>query len=156
MLGCKGAIVVMDGDEGRHLHKRNRPLTALAKREKARLAASGVELFVLNRYGIENYFSKSAMESVLGRDLTQFFPLAEDISVLDRLSEDFRPWIFRLKQFLARRFRIGATSSRRSLYSKTRNRDVAERITLAGDLDRTDLYEIIQHISSRALQLQDS
>ena len=25
-----------------------------------------------------------------------------------------------------------------------------------GDLDRTDLYEIIQHISSRALELQDN
>jgi hypothetical protein len=156
MLGCKGAIVVMDGDEGRHLRKRNRPLTALAKREKARLAASGVELLVLNRYGIENYFSKSAMEIILGRDLTQFFPLAEDISVLDQMSEDFRPWIFRLKQFLARLLKMGAPSSKRSLYSKSRNRDVAERISLAGDLDRTDLCEIVQHISSRALELQDS
>jgi hypothetical protein len=156
MLGCKGAIVVMDGDEGRHLRKRNRPLTSLAKREKARLAASGVELFVLNRYGIENYFPKAAMEGVLGRDLTKFFPLAEDISVLDQMSDDFHPWIFRLKQFLARLLKMGAPSSKRSLYSKSRNRDVAERIILVGELDRTDLYEIIQHISSRALELQDS
>ena len=156
MLGCKGAIVVMDGDEGRYLRKRNRPLTSLAKRERARLAASGVELLVLNRYGIENYFSKSAMESVLGRDLTQFFPLAEDISVLDQMSEDFRPWIFRLKKALARVFRLAAPSTKRSLYSKGRNRDVAEHMSLAGDLDRTDLFEIIHHISSRALELQDS
>jgi hypothetical protein len=155
MLGCKGAIVVMDGDEGRHLRKRNRPLTPLAKREKARLAASGVELFVLNRYGIENYFSQSAMEGLLGRDLTDFFPLAEDISVLDQMSQDFRPWIFRLRQFLARILRVGAPSSKRSIYSKSRNWEVAERMNLAGDLDRTDLYEILQYISCRALELQD-
>jgi hypothetical protein len=156
MLGCKGAIVVMDGDEGRHLQKRNRPLTSLAKREKGRLAASGVELFVLNRYGIENYFPRAAMEGVVGRDLSKFFPLAEDISVLDQMSEDFRPWIFRLKKFLARVFRLAAPSTKRSVYSKSKNRDVAERMSLVGDASRTDLYEIIQHISSRALELQDS
>ncbi len=104
----------------------------------------------------QDYFPKSAMEGVLGRDLTPFFPLAEDISVFDQMSEEFRPWIFRLKKVLARVFRLAAPSTKRSLYSKSRNRDVAERMSLAGDLDRTDLYEIIQHISSRALELQDS
>jgi hypothetical protein len=156
MLGCKGAIVVMDGDEGRHLRKRNRPLTTLAKREKARLAASGVELFVLNRYGIENYFPKSALENVLGRDLRQFFPLAEDISVSDQMSEDFRSWMFRGKRFLARLLRMGLPSSKRSIYAKSRNRDVAQQISLASDLGGTDLYEILHHISARAQELQDT
>jgi hypothetical protein len=93
---------------------------------------------------------------MIQRDLTQFFPLAEDISVLDQMSVVFRPWIFRLKKALARVFRLAAPSTRRSLYSKSRNRDVAERMRLMGDLDHTDLYEIIQHISSRALELEDS
>jgi hypothetical protein len=49
-----------------------------------------------------------------------------------------------------------APSTMRSLYSKSRNRDVAERMRLVRDLDGADLYEIIHHIPSRAPELQDS
>ena len=34
-------------------------------------------MYVLSRYGIENYFTQNAMEAVLGRDLTSAFPLDE-------------------------------------------------------------------------------
>jgi hypothetical protein len=154
MLGCKAAIVVMDGDQGRHLTKRNRPLTTTARREKARLAPSGVELFVLNRYGIENYFSKQAMESVTGRDLKAYFPLTEDISVVDQLSEEFRPWSFRIIRFLGRVLKLGAPAGRKSLYAKARNQEVAEKMNVAEDLNGTDLLDILQHISLRAQELQ--
>jgi hypothetical protein len=154
MLGCKAAIVVMDGDQGRHLTKRNRPLTTTARREKARLAVSGVELFVLNRYGIENYFSKQAMEGVMGRDLTAYFPLSEDISVVDQLSEEFRPWSFRIRRFLSRVLKLGAPAGRKSLYSKARNQEVAEKMNAAEDLNGSDLLDVLQHISSRARELQ--
>jgi hypothetical protein len=154
MLGCKAAIVVMDGDEGRNLTKRNRPLTTTARREKTRLAASGVELFVLNRYGIENYFSKQAMESVMGRDLTAYFPLSEDISVVDQLAEEFRPWSFRIRRFLSRALKLSAPAGRKSLYSKARNQEVAEKMNAAEDLNGTDLLGVLQRISSRVQELQ--
>ena len=154
MLGCKAAVVVMDGDQGRHLSKRNRPLTTIAKAQKARLAASGVELFVLNRYGIENYFSRQAMESVVGRDLTAHFPLAEDISVVDQLSKDFHPWTFRIKRFLGRVLKLGAPAGRKSLYSKTRNQEVAEQMSTTKELEGTDLLDILRQISTRAQELQ--
>ena len=154
MLGCKAAIVVMDGDQGRHLTKRNCPLTTIARRENARLAASGVELFVLNRYGIENYFSKQAMESVVGRDLTPWFPLAEDISVVDQMSEDFHPWTFKIKRYLARVFKLGAPASRKSLYAKARNQEVAEKMCATKELEGTDLLDILGRISMRTQELQ--
>jgi hypothetical protein len=154
MLGCKAAIVVMDGDRGRHMSKRNRPLTTIGRREKARLAASGVELCILNRYGIENYFSKQAMESFMGRDLTAYFPLTEDISVVDQLSEEFRPWSFRIIRFLGRVLKLGAPGGRKSLYSKARNQEVAEKMCATKELEGTDLLEILRHISMRAQELQ--
>jgi len=86
-----------------------------------------VEVFVLNQYGIENYFPQSAMGNVLGRDLSQFFPLAEDISVPAPMS-----------------------------YPKSKNRQVAWQISLSRDLVGADLSEILLHIAARAQELQDT
>src|SRR5207244_1156894 len=66
--GCRQVFVVMDGDNGRHLRKKNKPLTDLAKRVQKRLEPLGIPLRVLEMYGIENYFSQKACEEVLGRD----------------------------------------------------------------------------------------
>ena len=60
LRGAKAVIVVMDGDDGRKLRKENRPLTRMAKKQGARLKTAGVELRVLRRYGIENYFPRRA------------------------------------------------------------------------------------------------
>jgi hypothetical protein len=63
-------IVIMDGDEGRKLSSPDQPLTDVAQEEQERLASHGIELHVLRRYGIENYFPQAAVERVLGMDLT--------------------------------------------------------------------------------------
>jgi hypothetical protein len=65
LLGSKAVIVVMDGDDGRKLSKPSRPLTEMAREQQRRLAAHGIELQVLRRYGIENYFPRAAVEQVV-------------------------------------------------------------------------------------------
>ena len=56
LVGCKEAIMVLDGDEGRQLRKRGKPYTKLAKEERRKLSGVPIDLRILERYGIENYF----------------------------------------------------------------------------------------------------
>lgn len=79
--GCRRAVIIMDGDLGRDLSKSKRPESALAKKARERLSGKAIKLYVLRRYGIENYFPKSNCEAVLGRDLSTFFPIPETQSV---------------------------------------------------------------------------
>jgi hypothetical protein len=44
LLGCKEAIIVMDGDEGRHLRRPGKPHTQLAKEERKKLSGLPIEL----------------------------------------------------------------------------------------------------------------
>ena len=106
LLGAKEAIVVMDGDNGRKLDAQALPLTDQARQQTARLKANGVELRVLERYGIENYFPLQAIETVLQRDLSSFFPLPHNVPIADHLSEI-----------------VGV--ERQTFYPKSRNRHVA-------------------------------
>ena len=53
----------------------NHPLNSDAQKVVAKLAQAGVQVQVLVRYGIENYFSREALEAVLGRDVRAAFPL---------------------------------------------------------------------------------
>jgi hypothetical protein len=71
---CHEAVIVMDGDNGRKLNKKGMPLTDMAKREQAKLRGYPITFIVLKRYGIENYFTQSAMEAILRKDLSIFFP----------------------------------------------------------------------------------
>jgi hypothetical protein len=73
--GCHGVIVLVDGDHGRDLQLPGRPLSATGERVRRILAAAGVELFVLDRYGMENYLGQSACEAVLGLGAGAAFPL---------------------------------------------------------------------------------
>jgi hypothetical protein len=66
LLWAKEAIVVMDGDEnGRKPHLQPSSYTDLARAQTTRLKAAGVELQVLEGYGIENYFPRQTVEKVL-------------------------------------------------------------------------------------------
>lgn len=72
--GCKEGFIVMDGDQGRRFDRSSRPLTQLARDQARRFVGLTVELHVLQRYGIENYFPHTALQTVVTRDLTPFFP----------------------------------------------------------------------------------
>jgi hypothetical protein len=73
--GCHDLVVLLDGDKGRDFTAAGNPLNANALRVQRILAAVGVELFVLERYAVENYFSQPACETVLGPAIAARFPL---------------------------------------------------------------------------------
>jgi hypothetical protein len=125
LRGAKEAIVIMDADNGRKLNKADRPYTQQAREQERRLRAAGVELRVLLRYGIENYFPRHALEAVLQRDLASYLPVPETEAVTDHLP----------------------------FYSKGRNADVASNIDLERDLAGSDLHAIIHEIAERARRL---
>jgi hypothetical protein len=136
LLGAKEAIVVMDGDNGRELDVQPPPLTGLAREQTARLKTAGVELRVLERYGIESYFPREAFEKVLKRDLSSFFPLPPDVSTTEHLSDIEK-------------------GERRPFYPKSRNGEVVANISLDRDLASTDLCTIIHEIADAARRLAD-
>lgn len=117
--GCLDVIVVADGDNGRDWNRTDRPLSDAGKALIKRLTAVGITGFVLNRYGLENYFSTTAVEAVLGTAVGQHFPLADS----------------------------GAASAVVG-YSKDSNGAIAERMIL-GDLKGTDLYDILEEVRQR-------
>jgi len=154
LLGCKAAIIVMDGDGGRQFSKSDRPLTDTADEERRRLARHGIELYVLRRYGIENYFPRDAVERVLGMDLSAYFPVPEHVPFTEHLSRDNKGLRYRLRRWAAAKLDLKMPQPRQPLYSKSRNRDVARFIVLDRDLAGTDLSEIVRLIARRAREIQ--
>ncbi len=138
--GCRQAIIIMDGDEGRKLKKNNRPLSQQAKDLQRRFANHPVRLEVLERYGIENYLPQHAYETVLGRNLSGYFPLPDK-----KIEEHFRepqPLLQRIINTLRKR-------TTPSFYQKRLNEQVATHLT-AADIDGTDLARIINDIHAAA------
>lgn len=153
--GCNESVVVMDGDLGRKLNRSKKPLTDLAKAQMRRLAGLPVELRVLERYGIENYFPQGALEKVTGKNLSAYFPIPDHVAVVEYLRESQLDWKYRVKQFLVSQFRMSLRFSGRSLYSKNQNERVAQHISLERDLKGSDLYAVVQAIAEKAKLLAD-
>jgi hypothetical protein len=92
--GFQCVTLVLDGDRGRNWSSPDHPLNNEAEKLVAKLAQAGVQVHVLERYGIENYFSLEALAAVLGRDLGTTFPLnpyrpvAEQIDGYDKRLND--------------------------------------------------------------------
>ncbi len=152
-LGCKEAIVVMDGDLGRQLTKRRKPLTRMGKEQERRLSRVGVELRVLERYGIESYFPRRCLEKVLRKDLSAYFPIPDHISTYKWLIDSKIDWKYRLRKFLAARFHFHVKFVGNHLYSKDLNGEVSREIRLEDDLKGTDLLRIVHEIAGRARSL---
>ncbi len=117
--GCLDVVLVADGDNGRDWSRPDRPLSPVGAALSKRLEAIGVRGFVLQRYGLENYFSKAAVQAVLGPAVAQHFPLADDAKAVTVPG-----------------------------YSKGRNGEIAAAMTL-DDLHGTDLHHILQEIKQR-------
>jgi len=154
LLSSKSVIVVMDGDEGRKLSKRNRPLTDAAREQQRRLAKHGIDLRVLRRYGIENYFPQGAVERALGMNLSGYYPVPEDIPFTEHLSLDNKGLLYRFRRWVARKLNLQMPQPRRPLYLKSQNGAVAKFIAFETDLAGTDLFEIVNSIVRRARDLQ--
>lgn len=154
--GCKEAIVVMDGDQGRRLGKSNKPLTKIAKDQERKFAGLPVELHVLQRYGIENYFPQSCLETAVGQDLARFFPIPDHVSVCEYLGDYKQSWWERVKRFLVSRLHLKLKLGGHSLYAKSSNERVAQLLVLDRDLSGTDLSTIIHLVAERAKALADA
>jgi hypothetical protein len=59
-----------------------------------------VKLEVLEKYGIENYFPRSAMESILGGDLSRYYPIPDHVGLSAQMSyRDGSLW-YRISQLV--------------------------------------------------------
>ena len=139
--GCYEAVIVMDGDVGRHLRRRKKPFTNQAKKAKRKLRKYLITLHVLKRYGIENYFSPQACEAILLRDLSAYFPIPDHVPILKHFSE--RPSV--TNRFI--RWILRRRSS--SFYQKKLNEQIAPLLQLE-DIANTDLRSILDSISEQA------
>lgn len=117
--GCLDVVVIADGDYGRDWTRTDRPLSDAGQALVRRLGAAGVSGFVLERYGIENYFEKAAVELVLGPTVAQAFPLADSMRAAEIPG-----------------------------YSKDSNGRIADQMKV-DDLKGTDLYDILQELRRR-------
>jgi hypothetical protein len=90
--GCRRAVLIMDGDEGRKLKKKNQPLTDSAKEIQRRFANYPLELQVLHAYGIENYLPRRACEAVLQRNLAKYFPIPPAVKIEEHFRERLPFW----------------------------------------------------------------
>ena len=156
LLGSKAVIIVMDGDGGRLFSKSGQPLTDTAQKEYRRLARHGIELHVLRRYGIENYFPRDAVERVLGVDLSAYFPVPDHVPFTEHLSRDNKGLWYRFRQWAASKLDLKMPQPRQPLYSKSHNSEVAQFIILERDLAGTDLFEVVQLVAARARELQQT
>ena len=155
LLGSKAVIIVMDGDGGRQFSRSDRPLTEAAEEEQSRLARHGIELHVLRRYGIENYFPRAAVEGVLGIDLAAYYPVPEHVGFTEHVSRDNKGLWYRFRRWAAAKLDLKMPQTRQPLYSKSRNGEVTQFIVLDRDLAGTDLFELVQLIAARARELQE-
>jgi hypothetical protein len=154
LLGSSAVIVIMDGDQGREFSKHGQPLSDGAKEQESRLALHGIDLFVLRRYGIENYLPQHAVERVLGMDLSAYFPVPVHVPFTEHLSEDNKGLRYRIRRWAASKLDLKMPQPRHSMYSKRQNCEIAKLINLQADLAGTDLLQIVLSIVDRARELQ--
>jgi hypothetical protein len=141
--GCREAVIIMDGDVGRKLTKKGQPYTNEAKRAFQRCKPHAITIYVLKKYGIENYFPQHACEAVLQRDLTRYFPIPAQKPIAEHFSEPQPLWRRTLDRILRR--------APRSFYQKRRNGEIAAHVTLT-DIEGTDIAEIINELKTKAEQ----
>ena len=149
---CNEAVIIMDGDNGRHLKKVKQPLTNLAKTEQAKLRGFPITLLVLKKYGIENYFTQAAMETVIRQDLSKYFPIPDDAPIQEHFATEKKTLKWRVRKLVATLFDLGAPSLP-SLYPKSRNREVAQYLH-PEDIEGTDLCEALETVLGIAKRLQ--
>jgi hypothetical protein len=129
--GCREAVIIMDGDNGRQYGK---PTLRFSPDARAAFRAFGrrpIHLCVLERYGVENYFTQSAVENVFSQNLAGQWPLPIDTAIP-----------FYLTDPAGNRF-----------YSKSRNADVAALMSFS-DIETTDLGRILRDIRYLAMRLR--
>ena len=73
--GCHDFTILLDGDRAYDYTKPGLVAHHDSRDLLKRLQQDGIEVKVLDRYGLENYFPQHAFETVMERDLSTYFPL---------------------------------------------------------------------------------
>ena len=141
--GCRHAVIILDGDRGRHLTKSGLPYTPEGKRAIQLCKPHAITLHILQRYGIENYFPRHACEAVLQRDLAAYFPIPVHKPIKEHFSEP-RPWWRTILDRIQRR-------PARSFYEKRQSDQIAKLLMLT-DIAGTDLAPIIEELERMGAQ----
>lgn len=149
---CNEAVIIMDGDNGRQLKKKDRPWTKLARTQQAKLRGFPITFIVLEKYGIENYFTQAAIEAVIGQDLSRFFPIPDDVPIRTHLASAKQTISWKIRNAVAKLFKLEAPPLP-SFYPKGKNREVA-RYLQPDDLKGTDFYDALTTIVNIAKRLQ--
>lgn len=129
--GCREAVIIMDGDNGREYGKPKLRYSSTARLAFRRFGHRPIRLFVLERYGVENYFTQPAVERALSQNLAGQWPLPADKPIPAYLTDP----------------------SGQHFYSKTRNADVAAQMSIF-DIESTDLGKILHQICELASRLR--
>lgn len=131
--GCREAVIIMDGDNGREYGKQTLRYSPEAKKAFRAFRHRPIHLFVLERYGVENYFTQEAVEGASIQNLAGQWPLPIDKAIPSHLTD----------------------SAGCRFYSKSRNTDVAARMS-ASDIQSTDLGQILSEICELAARLRQN
>ena len=73
--GCHDFAILLDGDRAYDYTKPGLVARYDSRAFLKQLRQAGIEVMVLDRYGLENYFPQHAFETVMERDLSAYFPL---------------------------------------------------------------------------------
>ena len=113
--GCHDFAILLDGDRTYDYTRPGLVTRPDARAFLVRLQQDGIEVKVLERYGLENYFPRHAFATVLEYDLGAHFPFDPQRPVSKQIPG----------------------------YTKNMNVDLAKLTTLA-DLDGTDLRDFLE------------
>ena len=113
--GCHDFTILLDGDGAYDYGRLGLVEWPNVRAFLAGLRKDGIEVTVLDRYGLENYFPQHAFEAVMERDLSAHFPLDPRKPVKNQIPG----------------------------YNKNVNGDLA-RLTTLDDLDGTDLQYFLE------------
>ena len=119
--GCHDFAILLDGDGAYDYTKPGLVERDDARALLARLRQDGIEVKVLDHYGLENYFPRHAFETVLDRNFSAQFPLDPRKPVKRQIPG----------------------------YNNNMNVDLAKRTTLA-DLAGTDLGDFLERVAQLA------
>ena len=73
--GCHDFAILLDGDRAYDYTKPGLVARHDSRSFLTQLRQAGIEVKVLDRYGLENYFPRHAFETVMKCDLSSHFPL---------------------------------------------------------------------------------
>ena len=147
-------LITVESTHCEHAHEARRTTTIPRRAFGQRLSGLPIDLRILERYGIENYFPQSVFEKIIGIDLSSYFPIPDDVPAVEQLSKSGASWKYKLRKFVALKLGFPQPSPKEPFYAKSRNAEAARYLALQ-DLQGTDLFNIVHDICETAKRMRD-